>query len=88
MRRQPKRRERTVVKGMKTLCAVATITAILALAGCLGLVPRMALQTGDSAPWASTPLSSAAPSPGGSGTLAYIGADGNVWVTEPRQGWT
>jgi TolB protein len=69
---------------MKMLRLIAVITAILAGAGCLGLPAG----TTEPIPESGTPRRSTTLSPEGSGTLAYVGADGNVWMTSPGQGWT
>ncbi len=59
-----------------------TLTVILV--GCVEPNPRPT----ESLTTTSTPRDLDAPSLEGSGTLAYVGPDGNVWVTRPGRGWT
>ena len=69
----------------RTLVGVCVRLAIaLTLAGCT-LPTREEAERGSSTP---TPTRLVAPSTDLAGTLAYIGSDGNVWVTSPNQGWT
>ena len=69
---------------LKTLCRVVGITAILASVGCLGPTQRAT----NSVPEPTMPRGSTVPSLQDPGTLAYVGSDGNVWITSPVQGWT
>jgi len=69
---------------MKMLRVVATLAAILTLAGC----GQPTTSTPSRDPASGTPRGPATPSIESPGTLATIGTDGNVWVTSPGQGWT
>jgi hypothetical protein len=69
---------------MKIVLTMTTIAVILSLSGCVRTPPR----TVESSPAPNTPGGPAARPVEGSGALAYIGGDGNVWITSPGQGWT
>jgi hypothetical protein len=64
---------------MKTVRRIATIVAMLALVGCMAPLPGPTEAT----PETVTPPDPAPPGAGGSGTLAYVGGDGNVWTFTP-----
>ncbi len=67
----------------KRVCAVATLTAVLVLAGCLE--PARTTDVGGETSTQGRPTVRPIE---GSGSLAYVGGDGNVWITSPEQGWT
>lgn len=69
---------------MKILYMMAAMTVTLALVGCLAANPTPI----DDTPEAITPPGSPVPSLHEPGVLAYVGSDGNVWITSPGQGWT
>lgn len=71
-------------RSVKMVYTTMAITVTLALIGCL----EPTLRPTERPPMTSTPRRLEPPSLEGTGTLAYIGSDGNVWITSPDQGRT
>jgi hypothetical protein len=69
---------------MRALLGGVTIAVILTVVGCAAPLPGPT----DATPETVTPPDPAPPRASGTGTLAYVGGDGNVWTTVPGEGRT